>query len=460
MDLRSCCLVLIFVFTTMIASESSKSRNIPRAAPITDTSGVAGTVQPSTPSTSVSAVSADIFLSSLGINTHIAQGYDPVSYIEPLRYTGIRQVRDGASNIASEILVHEKTGVRFTLNAGGNLDGLVSAARIMANANALLAVEGPNEPNNFAITYNGTRGGGPDNTWMPIAGFQRDLYETITHDPILRNYPIFGPSEVGAETDNVGLQFLVVPPHTDAMLPAGTRFSDYANVHNYVSGNGDRYRNNQAWNAASPTLDARWDGLYGNNGVTWYKRYKGYAKTQLQSLPRVTTETGWDTTSNAGGQRTQGTVLTNTYLAQFKRGWRYTFIYEMRDNEGGTGNQGIYSDSGPKLAATYIHNLTSILSDDAPLYKPAYLDYSVRNEPDEVHDLLLQKSTGQYELIVWDERTRGSDDVIIDFSAICGAIKVYDITTGTGPVQTLHGAKSLQLKLSDHALILELSSCL
>jgi hypothetical protein len=392
----------------------------------------------------------------MGVNTHIAQGYDPAAYIEPLRYTGIRQVRDGASNIASEIMIHEKTGVAFTLNAGGNLDGLVSAARALANANALLAIEGPNEPNNFAIAYNGSRGGGLGNTWLPVARFQKDLYEATRHDPVLQQYPVFSPSEVGAETDNVGLQFLVIPLHADTMLPAGTRFSDYVNVHNYVSGNGGRYRDNQAWNAASPTLNARWDGLYGNNGVTWYKGYKGYAKDQLQTLPRVTTETGWDTTSDAGGQRTQGTVLTNTYLAQFKRGWRYTFIYEMRDGEGSAGDQGLYNGSSPKLAATYIHNLTSILSDNVPLRKPAYLHYLIPNEPDTVHDLLLQKSTGQFELVIWDERVRGSDDVTINFRTTQGAVKIYDITSGTTPIRILSRVRDLHVKLSDHALILEL----
>jgi hypothetical protein len=64
-----------------------------------------------------------------------------VSYIEPLQYTGIRQVRDGYRNIAGHLLVHAKTGVRFVLIGEGDLDGLMSAARTLAHANALLALE-------------------------------------------------------------------------------------------------------------------------------------------------------------------------------------------------------------------------------------------------------------------------------------------------------------------------------
>jgi hypothetical protein len=408
------------------------------------------------PSMGLLAVSADSFLSSLGVTTHADQGYDPSSYIEPLRYTGIRQVREGTQNIPGLLKIHQHTGVHFTLNGGGNLDRLISAARTLADAHALLALEGPNEPNNFAISYRGSKGGGPGNTWVPVAQFQKDLYAAVKHDPLLWQYPVFGPSEVGAETDNVGLQFLVIPPRAGASFGEGTQFADYANVHNYVSGNGNRYEDNQAWNAADPTLNARWDGLYGNHGVTWYRHYQGYDNDELPTIPRVTTETGWDTASDAGGQHTQGTVLTNTYLAQFKRGWGYTFIYELRDGEGGAGEQGLYSGSRPKLSATYIHNLTSILSDGAFVGKSDSLDYTVSCQCTTVHDLLLQKSTGQFELVVWDERIRGSDDVTIGFGITPAIVKIYDITIGTTPVEILKAAGSVHLEPSDHAMILEL----
>ena len=82
----------------------------------------------------------------------------------------------------------------------------------------------------------------------------------------------------------------------------------------------------------------------------------------------------------------------NTYLAQFKRGWRYTFIYQLRDGEGGNDNLGLFnSNSTPKLAATYIHNLTSILADQIPVGSPGILNYSIIDEPATVHDLLIQK---------------------------------------------------------------------
>ena len=190
----------------------------------------------------------------------------------------------------------------------------------------------------------------------------------------------------------MGLQFLTIPAGAGALFADGTQYADYANPHNYVSGTANGYVDNQAWWAADPTLNSHWDGLYVEYGRTWKRHFEGYSNSQLQALPRVTTETGWDTSANPGGERIQGTILVNTYLAQFKRGWRYTFIYELGDNEGGSGHQGLYhEDWTPKLSATYIHNLTSILADDLSNPNLGKLDYSIANAPPTVHDLLLQK---------------------------------------------------------------------
>src|ERR1700739_4781763 len=81
----------------------------------------------------------------------------------------------------------------------------------VAAAGALLAAEGPNEPNNFPVTYGGNTSG-YKSTFMPVALFQRDLYRTVKSDAKLQGIPIFQSSESGgSEPDNVGLQFLSIP---------------------------------------------------------------------------------------------------------------------------------------------------------------------------------------------------------------------------------------------------------
>jgi hypothetical protein len=401
-------------------------------------------------------VSAEEFLNSLGINTHIDQGISGGSYVEPLRYLGVRNIRDGGRNLLQTKLVNRETGVRLDLMVGGDLDTAISTGRALAASGALMAFEGPNEPNNFPIVYNGEKGGGAG-SWAPVARLQRALYEAVKTDPDLRQYPVLAVSEAGAETDNVGLQFLTIPAGVQTTFPIGTKFADYANPHNYVSSTRAIYVNNQAWNAADPILNGPWDGLFVEYGETWGHHYPGYANDDLKMLPRVTTETGWDSVAGFGGERIQGTILVNTYLAQFKRGWRYTFIYQLRDGEGGVGNQGLFNaNSTPKLAAVYIHNLTTILADKAPVSSLGSVNYSIPGQPATVHDLLIQKSTGAFELAVWDENASGSDNVKVDLGHNYSTVNIYDITAGIRPIQVLTNVGSVSLNLHDHPLIIEL----
>lgn len=399
------------------------------------------------------AVPANTFLSSLGVNTHIDQGFSGSSYVAPLQYLGVRNIRSGAGNLSELQLVHTQAGVLINIFTNGDLPGIISVGQSLASTGALLSIEGPNEPNNFPFTYNGQLGGGQGD-WTPVANYQRDLYSAVKGNSNLNSYPVFGVSECGGEVQNVGLQFTTIPANAGTSFPVGTNFSDYVNIHNYVSSTQLFYGDNMAWLAADPLHIDTWDGLHVEVGVTWYGNFQGYTDAQLPTVPRVTTETGWGT--SAFGERVQGVVLVNTYLAQFKRGWKYTFIYQTRDGEGGSGDQGIFnSNSTPKLAATYIHNLTTILADTAT-FSPGQLGYSIPSQPATVHDLLLQKANGTYELIVWGEQVTGSNSVTVDFIVKHNTVNIYDVTSGTTPIQTLTNVNNVVLAISDHAMIVEI----
>lgn len=402
-----------------------------------------------------SAVPVTQFLASLGVNTHVAQGYDYQKYVPALRYLGVKVVRDAAGNIPNLVALHQKTGVLIDIFNAGDLKGLLYAGRTLAAAGALLSFEGANEPNNFPITYDGQTGGG-SGSWLAVANFQQDLYFGVKSDSVLKKYPVFHVSEGGAEVDNVGMQWLTIPTESETVMPAGTTYADYANVHNYVIGTCHGYVDNQAWQAAAPTRTRCWDGLFGEYGRTWRKGFQGYTDAQLPTVPRVTTETGWDSVANPGGETVQGKVLVNTYLAQYARGWSYTFIYELGEGEGGAGNQGLFhADWSPKPAATYIHNLTSILADTGTLASGHTLSYSIADLPSTVHDLLMQKSSGAFELAIWGERVQGSDDVVVRFGSPHAVVNVYDVTSGTTPVRTFANVDSVPLTLSDHAVVVE-----
>lgn len=420
------------------------------------------------------AVPASAFLDSIGIDSTFPDRGQPLGKtIEMIRFGGFRWVRGGTEGLSDHgpttlqtyLDLHHATGVRFSwgLGSGGsNIHRLVETAKPLAEAGALLAFEGNNEPNNWGVNYQGEKGGGQAPSWMAVAKVQHDLYEAVKSDPALAKYPVWSISENGAERDNVGLQFLTIPAGADTLMPAGTKFADAANCHNYFyHPSSSQPADNKTWNAADPSPACRVDGLYGNYGRTWAKHFAGYPQDQLDTLPRVTTETG----ATIGGPITEqihALNLLSMYLDQFKRGFSHTSVYILRDRTDEGGNQafGFFKpDFTPRKSAVYLHNLTTILADTGnprASASPGSLDYAIPNEPETMHDLLLQHSDGTFQLVVWDERLTGTDPVTIHFGAKHANAKIYDPTLGTDAVKTESEANSLELNLSDHPLIIAL----
>lgn len=408
------------------------------------------------------------FLNSIGVCLHIQHGDDAARIAPLLRYTGVRNVRDAADgnyDMSGLLLVHREAGVGVVFGPGsGARDGCVEstlrAARELHEAGALVAIEGPNEPNNFGgVTYGG-EAGGRELSWLPVARMQRDLYAAVKADADLRQYPVYSSSEMGAQSDNCGLQFLEIPEGAGTLMPAGTRYADYANCHNYMyhpSWPGAPH-DNQVWNAADPTPECHADGLYGNFGRTWRRGFEGYAQAQLDTLPRVTTETGVRVGDCDGAvtESVQAHNYMNVYLAQFARGWTKTFIYEFIDD--GDGRFGFYGSdyTTKRMAADCLHNLTTILHDEAPTRRLPRFDYAIEPQPATVHDLLLVKGDGSLWLVVWGERVEGEDTVTVRLPRRMRRIAVYDPVEGVEPLQRLERTDEVRLTVSDGPLIVEL----
>ncbi|HBO46060.1 MAG TPA: glycosyl hydrolase [Planctomycetaceae bacterium] len=412
------------------------------------------------------AVVANEFLRSLGACSAISRrGEKLASTIEAVKYLGLRWLRVGyESNIpvADLIELHDQTGVCFSyglMSGGTDIARLLAGARELASADALIALEGNNEPNNWGVKYQ-DEAGGRDLSWLPVAKLQRDLYAAVKNDRVLAEYPVWSISENGAEIDNVGLQFLTIPDGAGCLMPDGTRYADFANCHNYMTHPGwPGLHDNQTWIAADPTSACKVDGLYGNYGRTWRRHYPGYSEAALATLPRVTTETGVKLEGPITEQ-VQASLYLDVFLAQFKRGWSYTCIYLLRDRTDESGNQtfGFYRpDYSRRPAATCLHNLTTILADDGSVRRGGTLNYSIPNQPATVHDLLLQKSDGTFGLVVWGERfTGGSDNITVNLGAACPTVRVYDPTVDVSPTQTLTNVSSVALTVSDHPVIIEI----
>ena len=139
------------------------------------------------------AIDVNAFLETLGICIHYAQGVDVRTYVEPLNYLGIKNIRDDLGKPQGYVFLRKQSGIKSAVIANSkDLSLTINSLKYMAREDALLAVEGPNEPNNFPIEYQGEFGGGFANlskkpaNWLPVANFQKDLYAAVKGEKIHR----------------------------------------------------------------------------------------------------------------------------------------------------------------------------------------------------------------------------------------------------------------------------------
>jgi hypothetical protein len=184
------------------------------------------------------------FLKTLGVVCQPEQTWDSVQGVAQLKYLGVKNIRvygieNGATpySMAQVITLCQNAGVKADIFTYGMVPAFLANAKTLANAGVLLALEGPNEPNNFGLNPEA----GPDSaqldistSWLQVATCQHDLYTGAKADSVLNPYPVWLPTETGAELDNVGLQFLTIPTGAGALKPDGTTFADFACVHNYA----------------------------------------------------------------------------------------------------------------------------------------------------------------------------------------------------------------------------------
>ena len=439
----------------------------------------------------VTAKPANDFLNSIGTNTSINERNEKFNTTKTcLEYIGMRWIRTGppGSNVRPAHFeeLYKDLGIRFAMtlppegDTSGNpenstyypggiqhtIDGAKKVIDRVGTNDIIIGFEGPNEPNNWAITYQGKKGAG-SGSYNALARYQRDFYAAVKADEVVGHISVWSSTDAGgAQSNNVGLQFLEIPATAvgvDPEFPAGTKFADVACVHNYFSRSARV--NNQTWSTA---------GIAGNNclkdnfGTTWSKGFQGYTNEQLEQLPKVTTETGI-TIEGYTREIDQARLFLSCYLAQYARGFKYTAMYLLRDrtDEGGNQTFGFYQPNyQPRLGAHYMHNMTSILADKVSATDLKQLTYTIASKPTTVHELLLQKENGTMYLIVWGEKyAQGTtaDNITVQFDKTFGTINVYnpgqyeeaDPEIGKRPIATYNDVSSIPLTIQNTPFIFE-----
>lgn len=391
------------------------------------------------------AVRINDIIRSFGIDTHI--DYTDGKYsnvgevVKALNYLGLDTVRDHAPNSASDpngqthLGDAAEAGVQFVFSAQREADPATVAQRlhsfVQAHPGSVVGIEGPNEVNNWPVSYHGLSG------QAAAVAYQKDLSADVNADPLLKNIPVLG-----------------FTGYTVASA------SDYTTIHTYAKD--------------------------GDQPYSWLSRESGVQRAADPGKPLAITETGYHTSLTAdtnGGwegvsEATQAKLLLNTLMDGAALGSKQTFIYELLDaysDPQGTNQEkhfGLFHlDYSAKPAATAIHNLTEILADDGAAkasFSAGTLNYSIDGLPSSARSLLTEKSDGSYQIIVWNEPdiwSQSSDTAIqatttavkVNLGASFGSVKVFDPVTGTTAVKSLSNVSSLTLDVVDHPVIIEVA---
>lgn len=397
------------------------------------------------------AISADALLDSIGVTIHINftdGAYADVRKVsDDLAWAGVHHVREGApaeSIPLSSYLWLAQHGAKFNFVILGDIDNsLRQLDRFAALApDSIAAVEGPNEIDNFPITYNGLKG--------DAAGLaaQRAIYAHVHGSAQLKGVPVY---------DMTGYGIAKVDTRANA--------ADFANHHVYPQ-NGDQ----PAYNA---------------NGALWLPW--AINSVRKYQLPIVLTEFGYFSSPQAGwnslgvDEATQAKGVLNGLFDAVSLGVTRTYLYELLDekpdpqHKNNEMHYGLFRyDHTPKPSASAIRNLTAILRANATegaanANSPnASSSCVLSGMPQSARSLLLTRSDGRYFIALWNEapfwdRATGKPlnappvSVQVDFGAKAGRVALYDPTVSATPLATHADLQRLAVEVPDHVVLLEVT---
>lgn len=357
------------------------------------------------------ARTTESFVDSIGVCTHWGYPDTPYGFAydkvrQALVDSGIRHIRDGFHSHLEDLA---KRGVRTTVVAEpetGSPEQIrdkIKAAN--KNMQTIEAVEGPNEPDLFWVknkkTYQGM--GFPDGTIR----FQKDLYTALKRDPATAKLTVIGPA-LGKTYDPGGGS---PSPFASGLF---TDSVDWGNFHPYPGGNpfsvpfpyGSIAR--YYWNATFPSV----------NLDEFPYALKTY-NPPFAPKPMAATETGYSTFNDGQSELIQSKYMPRLFAEYFRLGMKRTYSYEFIDEFADDANTNREAHFGllrrnlaPKPAYTALRNLIQLLSEPNMRadFQPGSLDFQLDVKPageytrtQYLHHLLLQKSDGDFYLLLWHE---------------------------------------------------------
>jgi hypothetical protein len=162
------------------------------------------------------------------------------------------------------------------------------------------------------------------------------------------------------------------------------------------------------------------------------------------------------------------------FLEDFAHGVLRTYLYEFMDETTDPGFADaeldwglVRADGSEKPAFFAMKNLIAELSDIAEPAQLEHLDWTLSPTDSHIHCLLLEKSSGKFDLVFWQEISsydlrRGLDvenpsiTSVLTLGRRARNITLYDPVKQSAPIHTFDHPKSVPLGIADEPLVVEI----
>ena len=337
----------------------------------------------------VQGYSADAFVDSMGVNTHLTYGNTPYYNNFPqvwtlLQQLGIRHIRDSYFNPAwgpplaqrhqqlAESHIYTDYVMANTYNPGITP---ATIQQLKAEVNDMEMIEYPNECDNA---------GNCGSTQTTSLANMEAFAPMLNTAGVATGLPVLGPS--------------MAQPGDTKLVPNMASLMTNNNVHAYFSGH-------NPGSAGWGSFDAQGHS-YGS-----IPYLLDQANLDAPSVPVTFSETGY---LSFAGDPQVGTIppdveesyLPRTYALDFMAGVKRTYIYEFLDEVNSPGYGIVDSTLTPKPAYLAIANLIANFNDPGTTpFTPGKLPYTVVGGGSTLKQLLLSKRDGSFWLVLWLEQS-------------------------------------------------------
>ncbi|HEX4029457.1 MAG TPA: hypothetical protein VHX20_03790 [Terracidiphilus sp.] len=387
------------------------------------------------------------FVNSIGLNTHLNyfdRTYGNFPLIErELKSLGVLHLRDGVHLQGSDYnallygrwIALGKLGIRFdaVLDPRSNVGVLNASLLEKIDALAGHTIESFEGPNELDVSN--------ESDWPSVdRKYQSSLFDSDKALEAANSVRIIGPSLAFASDSS--------------SLGDVANQMDFGNLHPYPAGK-------------MPSVI--------------FPEQVDLEKVVCDNKQIVFTESGYHNAINEHNQQpgvsetAAAKYIPRLFLEDYAHGISRTYLYELLDETPDAGMTDpqmhwglIRVDGSEKPAFLALKNLIAELSDSSEPSRLSPLSWALKPYAKQVHHLLLEKSDGTYDLVLWQEvssyDTQHHADIAnpdvnatLTFDLQARNIIAYEPATQTNPINGWNNVKSVSLRIPDHPLVVEIT---